>query len=404
MGYEGKISATLRKYGFSYKGTNIAGKCPFCGHNRFFVDDIHGIFTCNSNVCQKSGGVMDFAYAFYTEVVPLSPENKKEAVKILEQDIGMESIKTAARQNYKDSKILNPTVPIEQRNMVYRAMIRHGKLREVDRKHLLDRGYTNEQIDSYGYISMPATLEERQQMARLIQADGIPVKGIPGFEICDNICQVADFGLYYRKKIFGMQNVSDKDIVFFLIPSYDMHGKIQFFQIAWDKRLTGKKIVNGNEKKFAKYTMYSTPGKEGGGKVNTTPGYCGYYKKNKDGVFVPDLRGKTSIPVIEGVLKTALYFELIYRKEPCIAQVGVNNYKALKKFLIELKKVCPELKQIDNCYDMDKFTNENVADGSKVLENLCNELGFRYHLRKWNPEYKGIDDYALAWRKEKIGK
>ena len=118
----------------------------------------------------------------------------------------------------------------------------------------------------------------------------------------------------------------------------------------------------------------------------------------KNGI-IPDLKGATTLPVIEGTLKTALYFELSGRKEPCISQVGVSNFRALKSFLGHLLEICPEIEQIDDCYDMDKFTNEDVEAGSKRLKEICEELGVRYHCRKWSSDYKGIDDYALAWRK-----
>lgn len=404
-GYAGKISSVLKKYGYGFAGNNRPGKCPFCGHKRFFVDDITGVWSCNSNQCQKSGGTLDFAYEFYTLIVPKNPKDKKEAIRMLEEDIGIKNIQAVAKKITKENwEPPKEEVPIERRNLVYRRMLKHCNLKQCDLEHLLQRGYTKDQVKSFGYISLPTSLEDRQRIARLIQSEGISVKGIPGFEFRNGEYQIADFGLSYRKKIFGKENLSDKEIVLFLIPSYDMHGKLQYFQIAWDKRLVGKKIVDSEEKKFAKYTMFSTPNAKDGGKIHTVPGYIGFYKKNASGILIPDLQGKTSIPVIEGCLKTALYFELCGRKEPCIAQVGVNNYKALKKFLEDLKKTNPELEQVEDAYDMDKFENPNVKAGAETLESLCEEVGLKYHMRKWNPEYKGIDDYAFAWRQEKIQK
>lgn len=405
MNYAGKISAVLKKYGYEFAGNDRPGRCPFCGHKRFFVNDTVGVWSCNSNVCQRRGGTLDFAYEFYTLIVPKNPRNGKEAIQFLEKDLGMETIQQAAKIHRIDSRELpKEEVPIERRNQVYRQMLKHCSLKQCDMEHLISRGYKEEQIKSFGYISLPSEQEDRIKIARLIQSEGFSVKGIPGFEFKNGEYQIADFGLANRKRIFGQTNLSNKSVILFLIPSYDMHGKLQYFQIAWDKRLTGKRQVGNEEKKFAKYTMFSTPTAKDGGKVHTKPGYIGYYKKTQKGILIPDLQGKTSVPVIEGCLKTALYFELCGRKEPCIAQVGVNNYKALRVFLEELKRTNPELKRIEDAYDMDKFTNENVMAGSEVLKKLCEDIGLEYHMRKWNPEYKGIDDYAFAWRNSQKSK
>lgn len=401
MGYEFKIGAVLRKYGFEVYTNGRPSKCPFCGHKHLYIDDKAGVFTCFYNGCNKTGGVKDFALAFYGEVLGQSVNSAKEAMDLLDEDLG-ENIKKWIPQNaYLESNILNPIAPVEHRNIVYKKMTEILPLKEVDENSLLERGYTKEQIKSFGYCSLPVSEQDRIITARKLLEAGISLKNVGGFEMVDGVYKVADFGFYRRKRAFGYATASDMDFVCFLVPSYDIHGNLQFFQIAWDKRLTTR---NEDEERkginYGKYTVFSTPKRPGGGKIKADAGYVGYYKKNENGIIVPDLRGKTSIPVIEGPLKTALYFELIGRKEPCIAQVGVQNYKALKKALIEMKNFCPELVQIDDCYDMDKFTKENVALGSENLKKVCEELGFRYHMRKWDSNYKGIDDYAFAWTRK----
>lgn len=386
----GILSLALRYAGVEYAGRDKAGKCPFCGGNRFFADDNKGIFTCNSNACGKRGGVINFAM----ELFPTA-SSKKEAMDQLEKAIGIDN-------NFKPQKIEKAYEPkecsIERRNAVYRKLVQLGTLLDVDKKDLLRRGLTEEQIRKAGYISLPRTEKERLRIGSEIVKSGLVVAEVPGFELTDFGYSVGDFGLAFRKKVFNMENLSDEDVMAYLCPSYDLHGNIQYFQIAWDKRLVGKDIVVYNKKKdFAKYTMFSTPTKQYGGKAKAECGYVGKYKKI-DGNIIPDLQGATVLPIIEGVLKTAVYYNLVDGKEPCIAQVGVSNYKNLEKFLKELLEVCPEITGISNCYDMDKFSNDNVRAGSDKLKELCEQYGLTYENRIWNSKYKGIDDYAFAMK------
>ena len=400
MGYSGKIGALLNAYGFEYNGRrNQHVRCPFCGERYLLVDDAKGVFRCMNPGCGMSGGALDFAYNFYV-VTGKNPKNKAAAMMMLEADLGIEQINYAAKLAKRDEDVSNDTCPIEKRNQVYHEMIRLLSLSSADVNSLLARGYTKEQIEAFGYCSLPVSEEERVAVARKILKKGISVDGVPGFCINRNgDYELADFGFYFRKKVFKCEHLKDDELFHFLVPSYDIHGKLQFFQIAWDKRLCGKKIINNEERKFPKYSMFSTPTKNGGGKAAASVGYVGYYEKNEDNIYIPYLEGNT-LPLVEGTLKSAVYFELNYRREPVLSLVGVNNYKALKSFLNELKALCPDLEQIDDCFDMDYIENKAVADGSERVKEICEELGLRYHRRRWNPEFKGIDDYAKWYFKK----
>lgn len=406
-GYRGKISFLLKKYGYRFAGNNRAGKCPFCGGNRLFVDDDAGIWTCNSASCELHGGVVDFAFLFYTQIVypsggPDCPKNKKEAINLLDREMGI--VSSDMDRPYRAEAMAAPVAPIGQRSRVYREMYKICGLRDADLKSLIARGYTEEQVRSYGYCSLPITYRDRVDVAKRLMDKGLKLHGCPGFELEKKTGRyiVSDFGFYFRKKLINC-NVNDSNLACYLIPSYDVHANLQFFQIGWDKRLVGKKIPfvdrhgNREERDFAKYTLFSTPKKYGGGRVHADPGYVGRYKLY-NGMYVPDLKNQKSIPVIEGTLKTALYFELNYRREACISQVGVSNYRSLERFLTEFIKCNPQIQRIDDCYDMDRFENPEVAKGSRRLEEICNKIGVKYYPREWDRKYKGIDDFALAYR------
>jgi len=394
--YNGWLSKLMEAYGIPFAGNNRAGLCPFCGGHRFFVDDAKGIFTCHSAKCGVHGGVTEFAFRLYQTVYAPTderyPKTRYQAVEQMKQDLG-----TVVLPVYKNRSVENTTAPIEQRNKVYRRMMHICPLKDADKRQLLSRGYTVPQIRSFGYITLPVTYQDRRETAKRLMEDGCDLTGCPGFEIDRRTGEhvVADFGFFYRKKNLCPDGVA---LAHYLIPSYDIHGNVQFFQIAWDKRLTGKNIPTAKgPRDFAKYTLFSTPHAQGGGRANASPGYIGRYKK-ENGVIVPDLHGQISIPVVEGTLKSALFYELSGRKQACISQVGVNNYRSLEKFLVELLKICPEILQIEDCYDMDKFEKKEVAAGSAKLEEICSKLDVAYRCRTWDSRYKGIDDFYYAKR------
>lgn len=236
-----------------------------------------------------------------------------------------------------------------------------------------------------------------------IKDAGISLAHMPGFELDYRTGEyiVSDFGFFYRKKVLNCQ-IPEKEMIHFLIPSYDMNNNLQFFQIAWDKRLTGKNIhvisQNGEEqiRDFPKYSLFSTPRKNGGGRANALPGYVGPFR-SANGEIIPYLGSQTTIPVVEGTLKSNLYYFFNEKKEACISQVGVSSFRTLEKFLTEFLKKCPQITQIDDCYDMDKLTNPDVVKGSNRLKEICNKLSVNYHLRLWDPSCKGIDDFYYQY-------
>ena len=48
---------------------------------------------------------------------------------------------------------------------------------------------------------------------------------------------------------------------------------------------------------------------------------------------------------------------------------------------------------------MDYLTNPHVQKASERLIEMINNAGLKYIRAKWNPEYKGLDDYLAAREK-----
>lgn len=49
-------------------------------------------------------------------------------------------------------------------------------------------------------------------------------------------------------------------------------------------------------------------------------------------------------------------------------------------------------------YDMDMYDKKEVDAAYQKLQSIVANAGFRYRTLRWDPEYKGLDDY-LAKKK-----
>ncbi|MCR5144806.1 MAG: DUF3854 domain-containing protein [Lachnospiraceae bacterium] len=384
--------------GVSIKDTDSLFKCFHCGFGGNLTTVATEIYFGDSLI--QDEGELQKAYDFYEK--PVSKTGY--AMKAVEIFLGMEDRNVP--RNYKFSNTedeRNPETDIERRNKIYLAMTRIMPLEENAKRSLLERGYTAEQIKKQKYVSLPKSFTERKKYTKMLQKiTGDDLKGVAGFSMYKGEMIMTDGGFYKRCMELGIPKEEMNNYYLFLCPSFDLHGRLQYFQIAFDKKVSGKNIECKNadgsfeKRNLAKYTVFSTPWQECGGRVKVNAGWCGPYKQNEDGAIVPDTKGRNNIPIIEGVLKTNLYVNLTNLYEPAISQVGVANTNQLHDFFKELKSLCPEIVCIDECYDMDKLENESVAKAVKKLETIVKEEGFKYQTRQWNPKYKGADDLALA--------
>lgn len=406
-----KIAKLLILHGYEVRGSDVAMVCPFCGHKKFFLNITKGLYCCKRSSCEANDGGNYFTMVnhFY------QGENRyKEAA----HDIGCNEyridrkIKRMPQEEKKEA-------PLELRAEVYKFLAEHPVLTPAIRDELHRRGLNNEQIRKWGFTSLPITYKDRKIFGMAIKNAGIDAAGCPGFKKDNNNYIIADFGFDNRMKSFGKENEEWFKYWAYLIPSYDLHGNIQFFQIGWDRRLVGEV----GKYKYAKYTSFSNPKDITGGKAKSRCGYIGSYKVLEDGAKVPDLKGQTKLPIIEGTLKSILYYEFSGCREAVISQVGVSNMRSVEEFLLQLKQICPDVDTIIDCYDMDKITvedaqngsiqlkkhirefgkekflalmNKDVQKASEKLRNTVIKCGYKYEKRLWAPQYKGIDDLLYA--------
>lgn len=316
-------------------------ECPNCGHKTLHFDFREQVFACP--VCSGvGGGVMD-AWAFFRGIeAPTKKEARKAAKKDLETYFGNNpKPKQKKKVNYVRSSDI---ASLDERDEFYRKILSKLTLSEEHRENLRKRGLNDKQIDetmikSYRRISS----RELQEMF-----PDMDLSKYPGFYMRNNKPYMTPLGP-------GM-----------LINEMTMDGKIQGFQERRD--------ADGSK---CRYITFSSD-KQGGAAGKTFTHFCNAYNKPL-----------TEVILTEGPLKGAIINYL--NGIPTVAIPGVNSQKYLTPVLKELKK--RGLKKVIIAFDMDYYTNKNVQGALNNLKKKLSDLEIQFVQYKWNPEFKGYDDY-----------
>ena len=339
------LNLTIRHRG----GQNMDVDCPLCGKKgKMNLHFGKNVFRCN--YCGESGGMI----SLYAKVYGVDNSTAyREICDSMRLSTG--SVRTTSIPVSEGSVSPEPEMaPLEDRDQTYRMLLSLLTLSKTHKDNLLARGLTEEDIYRYGYKSTPAF--GFVKMIETLESLGCRLDGVPGF---------------YRKEGKWLTSFCSacSGIV---IPVVSMDGKVQGAQIRLDRPI-------GNRK----YIWFSSTDKDSGVGAGS-PAH-----------FIGDPSDK-AVYVTEGPLKATVAHSLSGKTFAAVA--GVNQYTALEELLIRLKTNGTET--IVETYDMDKLTNEHVEKGCQRLIELCMQYGFQIRRLKWDPAYKGIDDYLLARKKK----
>ena len=312
----------------------VKAKCPFCNdrHYPLSFNTVKQRFRCNRcNTCGNAVTLYAWRYGL---------NNKDAAEELIKQRTPSD-----CSGAYEDSKPECRLADLQTRHNVYYDFLNMLELTDGHRKNLCDRGLSDGYIDRFMYKSMPLNASFRRIVVNSL-ADKYDLRGIPGFFTDD----------YNNWNMF----VKPEGGVF--IPVCNSQGYIQGLQIRLD-----------NETK-QKYRWFSSH----------------YFKEGTGATSWIHTVGDVTSPtacITEGALKADVA-SILSGGKLFIAIPGVHCIDKLPGVLNALK-----IEKVVESYDMDKFSNPHVSEALVKLKSLIHGLGIEYVPFKWNPEYKGIDDY-----------
>ena len=243
-----------------------------------------------------------------------------------------------------------PIASLDQRDAVYRELLKLIALDEGHKKLLIDKGLSEEAIKSNGYKSFP--LSRFDKIGELISKQGLNAEGVPGFYIPEG-------------KEKPVLRDMGKGI---LIPQRSILGRIQGFQI--------KTTSNGS----SRYISLSTSDMHRG-----TPAKVFTH-------FRAGEKGYKEIILTEGPLKGDIISD--QTGYSVVAVPGVNSVSYLPGTLTALRKRGAEKVLI--AFDMDAHENKQVDEALSKLKTMLSKMCIPFSTLEWDKEFKGLDDYLIG--------
>ena len=335
--------------------------CPLCGDHRgkLYLKTSRDVWHCN--YCQESGGML----ALYAKVYGISNADAYREI--------CEALQTGdyapEYQSYQDRQpqeiaqsVRAPRQAIHQTLSMLFSML---SLTPKHRAHLREvRGLTDDQIERFGFKSTPPPYLCKSLAARLLK-QGCIVQGVPGFYLAEDGRWTVRFGT----RTAGI-----------LIPARSADGLICGAQIRLDTPIREENAPA--DKEGTKYLWLSSSSKPMG-TSSESPIH-----------FVGDPCSRV-VYVTEGLLKADICHALMHRT--FAATAGANNVSKLDELFAFLKKNGTE--EIIEAQDMDKYRNVQVEKGASKIYLMARKHGLQCRRLTWNPNYKGLDDWQLALRK-----
>lgn len=350
--------------------------CPFCGdcRGKMNVNFTKNVWRCN--YCDEHGGMLALYAKYHNTTNSDAYREICDALQAGDTNWGYGESEREPTVYSADSGTHSPQneVPQSERasaqdiHQTFSMLFGMLTLKPAHREHLRSdkRGLTDEQIDRFGFRSTPPYFLCRSLTERLIK-QGCVVQGVPGFYQTDK----GEWTVKFSSRMSGI-----------LIPAVGIDGLIRGAQIMLDTPIKNKD--DPPDKQGTKYLWLSSSNKP----MGVTSGSPVHFVGN------PFSR---TIYVTEGLLKADIANSLMNRSFAAIA--GANNVQQLDPLFALLAQNGTEL--IIEAHDMDKYSNEMTEKGSSKIYLLAKKYGMECRRLTWNPNYKGVDDWQLALRKNK---
>ena len=186
-------------------------------------------------------------------------------------------------------------------------------------------------------------------------------------------CQLEGVPGFYRAKDGSWTLACTPRRTGYFVPVFSVSGLLQGFQIR----------VDHPGESGGKYVWLSSAERNGG----VTSGSPVHFVGNP---------ADAAIWITEGPLKATVAACL--SDHSFLAVAGAKQLNSLPDALACLKGF--GCRTVCEAFDMDKLQNPHVAAGAQKVLELAKSMGFAVRQIRWNPQYKGIDDYLLSKRQQ----
>lgn len=318
---------------------SLDADCPFCGEQKgkLNINLKKNVFKCNR--CGESGGML----ALYGKIYGI---DNQTACKEIKDALGQNENAPAYQVTKKAIKPITepeepeienaPQAPDDVKNKTYTMLFSRLLLTDTHKQNLLNRGFTEEQIERNGYKSTPV-FGFRKIAKQLIEA-GCTVKGVPGFYQEED----GEWSIHFTSKSSG-----------FMIPIRNLEGLIVGVQIRLDRPYDSRKYMWLSS---VNYHMGASSGSP---------------------THLAGNPGDRTIYITEGPLKGDLAFALSGRTFGCVP--GVNQYANLPVFLQQMKALGSRF--VYEAYDMDKLLKPVCRGDYNEKCSLC-----EYYKKNWKEQ------------------
>ena len=343
--------------------------CPFCGKaGKLNLNYAKNVWRCN--YCGEAGGMLDLyarmygittSDAFY-ELNELLGSGPKTGERTHREIFRASPPASRPAVSQKEGIPQSPRADAKVIHHTYSVLLDMLHLSAGHLSHLTSprRGLEQEQIRQLRYKSTPLPFLCRSITDCLIK-QGCKVQGVPGFYLDSD----RRWTMNFSKRTAGI-----------LIPARSIDGLICGMQILLDVPIREKDAPP--DKTGAKYIWLSSASRP----MGTTSGSPVHFAGSP----------ANTIYITEGLLKGDIAHLLADRTFLSVA--GANNLGGIEHLLPIL--AATGTTQLIEAFDMDKYSNPYVRKGADRLFQLARKHGLKFGRLKWNPNYKGVDDWLIA--------
>ena len=235
----------------------------------------------------------------------------------------------------------------EVRHAAYTAVLDALALSPEHRAGLRARGLSDENIHTAGYRSLEVRGRKALADAIVQRVGEAQALGVPGF---------------YRAEKDGRSWYSLAGYPGTLVPCRDLEGRIVSLKVRRDGAIEGPRYG------------YISSRSKGGASAESA-------------VHVPCIKPtKSGIVISEGELKSDCITALSGVRT--VSAPGVGAWRLVLPVLQALGA-----HDVTSAFDMDALENPVVARASRELTEALQALGYRFRVARWDPRWKGLDDY-----------